>query len=358
MLRSLLAMLFLTIPAILWADETITLHPKAEPFPAPCLGPFVHSADGGIVGFFKTDAVVSHDGGKTWEKFPAVLSDRFEVGDYSIVRAADDSIVCAFCNPKELKKGEWGKGSPSDWEIPVYSIRSADNGKTWSEPLPIQRDWVGALRGMVVLKTGRIVLATMAIRPWEHYIPVFYSDDAGRSWIKSASVVMDGSKINDHDGAMEPKLIERQDGSVFMLIRTTRGTFFRSISDDGGITWSKPESTGIENNNSFGELARLSDGRLILIWNRDEKLPAFDYVPDPNDWIVKDLDYGWIKPRNKLSAAFSSDDGATWTDPVVIASTDQDKPWIAYAVFFEPEPGLFWIGTMQGNVRMTLREPL
>ena len=141
-----------------------------------------------------------------------------------------------------------------------------------------------------------------------------------------------------------------------MLIRTTKGTFYRSISKDGGETWSKPESTGIENNNSYGELAVLSDGRWVLVWNRDEKFPAFNYDPDPKDWVVEDLSYSWIRRRNKLSIAFSSDEGETWTEPVVLASTDDEKIWIAYSIFFEQEPGVFWIATQQGGVRLMIRE--
>lgn len=333
--------------------DEITRHPKAERFPAPFPGPFVHLADGGILTLAGTEARRSGDGGASWESTPAVPAEKFQIGDFSIVRT-DDALVAAFCNTKEIKRGTWGKGSVTEWEIPIYSIRSLDGGKTWSEPLPIQRDWVGALRAMVVLKSGRIVLAAMAVQPWQHVIPVYYSDDSGQSWIKTATITMDGSKINDHDGAMEPKLLQRTDGSVFMLIRTTKGTFYRSISRDDGVTWSKPESTGIENNNSFGELARLSDGRWILIWNRDEKFPAYHYQPDPNDWTVKDLDYGWIRRRNKLSIAFSSDEGETWSEPVVLVSTPDEKTWIAYTVFFEPQPGTFWIATQQGGVRMTI----
>lgn len=41
---------------------------------------------------------------------------------------------------------------------------------------------------------------------------------------------------------------------------------------------------------------------------------------------------------------------------MVVASTDDEKVWIAYAVFFEVEPGVFWINTGQGNVRMQFRE--
>ena len=91
------------------------------------------------------------------------------------------------------------------------SIRSTDNGKTWSAPLAIQRDWVGALRAMVVLQSGRIVIATMAIQPWEHVIVVYYSDDQGKSWTKTQTITMEGSKINDHDGAMEPN-VDRSGG--------------------------------------------------------------------------------------------------------------------------------------------------
>ena len=104
------------------------------------------------------------------------------------------------------------------------------------------------------------------------------------------------------------------------------------------------------------ELARLDDGRLILIWNRDENLPPFGYVPDPADWVVEDLSYSWVKLRDRLSVAFSSDDGETWTPPVVVARCDADRPWIAYTIFFEPEPGLFWIATQQGGVHMMIHE--
>ncbi|MBR4752746.1 MAG: exo-alpha-sialidase [Thermoguttaceae bacterium] len=354
---SLLCVLALFVASSALAmDPSISLHQNAEPFPSPFPGPFIRAADNSIVTISGTEAHWSVDEGKTWESAQALDPEKYSVLDFSIVRAKDDSLVIAFDNGKELKSGKWNEGSVTDWEIPVYIIRSVDNGRTWSEPLPLQRDWVGALRAMVTLKSGRIVLATMALQPWNHIIPVYYSDDAGQSWTKTQTIVMEGAKTNDHDGAMEPKLVEKKDGSVYMLIRTTRGTFYRSISTDGGETWSKPESTGIENNNSYGELAVLSDGRWVLVWNRDEKFPAFNYEPDPNDWIVEDMSYSWIKRRNKLSIAFSSDEGETWTEPVVLASTDNEKIWIAYSIFFEQEPGVFWIATQQGDVRLKIQE--
>ena len=51
---------------------------------------------------------------------------------------------------------------------------------------------------------------------------------------------------------------------------------------------------------------------------------------------------------------FSADDGKTWTEPAVIARAK--KGWIAYPYLFEARPGELWITTMQGGLRVGLRE--
>ena len=203
----LLVVVSLMNTAAALGQDKIRLHPRAEAYPSKFGGPFVHISDGGILTLAGTEAHVSFDKGKTWKSYPAIPAADFSFGDRSIDRTKDGVIVAIFCNGKEVRAGKkgWGKGTPEEWQIPVYSIRSTDNGKTWSAPLAIQRDWVGALRAMVVLKSGRIVIATMAIKPWEHVIPVYYSDDQGKSWTKTQTITMEGSKINDHDGAMEPR---------------------------------------------------------------------------------------------------------------------------------------------------------
>lgn len=341
--------------------DPASFHPAVEQLDNPCIGPFVHAYDGSIVGLAGKNAWRSTDSGRTWESYPALPEEKFSFADYCIVRVGRD-IVAAFCNNSEVKEGPWGTGwgvdvSPEDYEYPVYSIRSSDNGLTWSEPVAIQRDWVGALRALAATKGGRLVLGAMAVVPWHHIINIYISDDRGEHWIHTAVVDMPDSKINDHDGALEPKLLQRKDGSLFLFIRTTKGTFYSSVSDNGGVTWSQPASTGIQNNNSFGELETLSDGSWILLWNRDPDLPAFGYKPDPsadpNSWEVEERTFSWIKPRNELSCAISSDEGKTWTEPVVLARTQQE--WLAYSVFFEPQPGLFWISTQQGGLRMKVR---
>ena len=52
--------------------------------------------------------------------------------------------------------------------------------------------------------------------------------------------------------------------------------------------------------------------------------------------------------RGELSMAFSSDEGKTWSKPLVIAR--QKGAWLAYPYLFEPKPGRLWIFSLQGKV--------
>lgn len=58
--------------------------------------------------------------------------------------------------------------------------------------------------------------------------------------------------------------------------------------------------------------------------------------------------------REELSVAFSDDDGATWSQPAVVAK--QASTSLAYPYLFEVEPGRIWLTSMQGNVRVELHE--
>lgn len=58
--------------------------------------------------------------------------------------------------------------------------------------------------------------------------------------------------------------------------------------------------------------------------------------------------------RGELSIAFTEDECKTWSVPVVVAR----KPgaWLSYPFVFEVAPGELYITTMQGGVRLKLRE--
>ena len=79
-------------------------------------------------------------------------------------------------------------------------------------------------------------------------------------------------------------------------------------------------------------LKRLSDGRLLLMWNA---------IPNKG-----------FKRREELSIAFSDGDGKTWTAPIVIARNPGGR--LSYPYVFERVPGELWFSVQQGHLRGVL----
>ncbi len=144
---------------------------------------------------------------------------------------------------------------------------------------------------------------------------------------------------------MEGTLAELSDGRVWMLIRTVHGWFWEAFSADGGLTWTDVRKSSIQSSTCCGTLARLASGRLALLWNRS---------PEGKPYA--------LHSREELSLAFSEDDGRTWSKPVVIARDPKPEGGkepshrFSYPYVFERRPGELWITTMQGNLRLGLRE--
>lgn len=117
------------------------------------------------------------------------------------------------------------------------------------------------------------------------------SDDGGKSWARSRSAVDLPMR-----GAMEASVAELG-GAVFMSLRTQLGSVFLSRSDDGGDTWSLPQTTGLKAPESGACLRRIPDSdTLLLIWNDGRYEPSHHH-------------YGRRRP---LSMAVSSDRCRSW----------------------------------------------
>jgi sialidase-1 len=99
-------------------------------------------------------------------------------------------------------------------------------------------------------------------------------------------------------------------------------------------------------------LRRLASGRLVLVWNRPHPEGQDRFPLTGGDGLWSEVPVS--NHRGELSIAFSADDGESWTAPVVIAR--QPGKWLSYPYVFEPSPGTLWITTMQGAVRVELRE--
>src|SRR5262249_25970503 len=119
------------------------------------------------------------------------------------------------------------------------------------------------------------------------------TDDGGATWHLSNSLVTPVPDIVSAYGAVEPVVVQLKDGRVWMLLRTQMGRFWESFSRDGAH-WSEPRPSDILSSDSPAGLVRLSDGRLVLLWNNSLRYP---YA------------YGG---RQMLRAAISEDSGRTW----------------------------------------------
>jgi sialidase-1 len=125
-----------------------------------------------------------------------------------------------------------------------------------------------------------------------HFVSFCYlSDDGGRSWRKSADQVDQPKR-----GAMEPEVVELEDGRLMMIIRTQVGRIATSLSTDGGDHWSVPGELPLQAPEAPATIRRIpATGDLLLVWNNTFAGEA-----------------GHGGQRTPLTAAISSDGGKSW----------------------------------------------
>ncbi len=346
---ALLAMVVICLAASALAqNDPIELHPKGQRLVSTLQGPYANLPDGNVLAVDSREALISTDDGKTWKSYPLFADSETFLArpERALIRTRAGALVMSFLNEKEITRGKWVSHDREELKkfyLPTYITRSLDGGKTWEPPLKIQDGWCGAVRSLIQLKSGRLVLAGQDVRfdPGRHVVFSYVSDDEGKTWKQSNDLDIGGS--GDHGGAMEATVAELADGRVYMLIRTVKGWFWDAFSDDGGLTWRDFQQSPLRSSTCCGQLERLADGRLILLWNLSP-------VGQPYN----------MHSRAELSIAFSSDEAKTWSKPVVVSRRDLQpgEPYHAarqsYPYVLERRPGELWITTMQGGLRMRI----
>jgi len=99
-------------------------------------------------------------------------------------------------------------------------------------------------------------------------------------------------------------VVERHDGSLWMLLRTSYG-IGHSVSADGGATWSAVTKSGIPHTSSRFFLRRLLSGNLLLVKHGPMALADASGAPNVFD-------------RGHLTAYLSQDDGNSWPDGLLL----------------------------------------
>lgn len=196
---------------------------------------------------------------------------------------------------------------------------------SWSEP---RRIWHGVtLNKPTVLSTGEWMLPISldqreGFRQFKGCFKeldplrganVFVSTDQGATWERRGCVQFPNPDWHEH------MIVERKDGTLWMLARTAK-RIMQTTSADGGRTWAEPtEPPGIRHPNARFHIRRLASGRILLVKHGD----------------AIDSHHG----RVMLSAWLSGDDGKSWQGGLVL----DERKGISYPDGFQAPNGTLYI---------------
>lgn len=342
---SAIAGLFLAaLPLPLTAAGPLQLHPAASRLASAQQGPFVSLGNGAVLCVDASHANISQDEGKSWTRHPLFKeAAKHKVSnERALLHTREGVVIAAYMNLAERSTAagyKWGgtEAEFNQWVLPIYVCRSTDGGRSWEAPQKLSQPWCGCVHSIIQTRSGRIVLVGQTVIPeWRHATVMFVSDDQGKSWQRS-NVLDIGKGRHDHAGSCEATVTERQDGSLYLLLRTEEGWLYESVSRDAGLTWEALRPSAVKSVTCCAQLGRLADGRLALLWNAPPR-----HAP------------GSGGSREELSLALSDDDGKSWAPPVVVAASYGTGSRVSYPYLYERRPGELWITSMQGGLRMRL----
>ncbi len=185
--------------------------------------------------------VCSSDEGDTWTS-PAIL----------LAHKNGENLMCPCL--LRMENGDLGmfylfratpeEGKPRNGE--VLLVRSADEGKTWSDPIQVTdpSDNVVIENGHVIrLKSGRILVPIALHNPplgFHGTVMFMMSDDDGNTWFEASRRLNGPSPEWSESGLQEPMAFETEEGRIRVFSRTDLGCQYETYSDDDGMTWTDP----------------------------------------------------------------------------------------------------------------------
>jgi hypothetical protein len=194
------------------------------------------------------------------------------------------------------------------------------DGKTaaWSEEFRVafEAPYSFRMNKPTVLATGEWVM------PVTHAAEPVHDWFAGPKQLQGVAISADrGTTWRLHGAvkappwALECMTVELRDGRFWMLIRTGSGFLWQSHSRDGGRTWGEARPSTLANPGSRFFIRRLASGSLLLV------------------------DHYRFKGRSHLTARLSTDDGATWNEGLLL----DERSGVSYPDGVQDRDGLIWV---------------
>lgn len=223
----------------------------------------------------------SKDRGNSWEELLAIDPD-----GSGPVRAYDPEI---WVDPLGRLWVFWTQTIGMDGsEAGVWAITTADPEAEeiqWTSPRRLT-DGVMMCKP-VVLSSGEWVLPASTWKLTDFSARMVVSTDNGESWaLRGAVNVPEENRVFD-----EHMIVERKDGSLWMLIRTDFG-IGESFSFDKGKSWSDMKTSIFAHPSARFFITRLNSGNLLMVKHGPIRIRT---------------------ARSHLMAFISQDDGRTWS---------------------------------------------
>ena len=194
---------------------------------------------------------------------------------------------------------------PDEAELTFTPPKRMANGVMMCKPTVCKNgDWLFPCAGWICMKSGEEHPEVAH----ERLSNVYLSRDQGETfeWLGGADVP--NRNFDEH------MVVERQDGTLWMLVRRYDG-IGQAFSRDGGRTWWQEGHSGIPNPDTRIFIRRLRSGNLLLVNHVD------------------------FHGRNNLCARLSFDDGLTWSGGLML----DERLDVSYPDGTEDEAGNIYI---------------
>ena len=340
-----------------------------EIFPRHSEGDLVRLADGKLLAVWsrfknrsdhgESEVVgrYSRDEGSTWgeiESFASISeaehTSNSNLMSASLLSLSSGKIFFSYMGKEETEpeKEEFNRKIRSA----VYA-RSSDDGTLFSRPRRISDHdhyYVVNNARTLQLSNGRILIPTaVALDPgkelgWiKQSCLTFCSDDQGANWKQGSACTLTSQDVPGREyrelTLQEPGLIELKDQRILMVMRTRLNHPYKSFSEDGGDSWSKPVPISeIVAPTSPQTLFRLPrSGDIAMIYNNNPK----------------GAEAKWSE-RRPLAFAVSKDEGRSFRFRKVIEEAEgrcwayhsarvyEDKLYLLYYEWYQGHPTFFF----------------